>query len=167
MGRLIAALSAVVLGVLGTTGTAQAADEPWLASGLWGSSAGEVRIQFARTDKCLDAALEEIDNNGGKVQMWTCGLGGDEQYWYAEYHEEWGASLVRNKANGKCLDVALEEIDLDGGKLQMWDCTGNIEQRWTFQSHQGDLFMESMAVRGAFGAPSLTDGAPIGLYNKI
>ncbi|KJK45418.1 hypothetical protein UK23_26215 [Lentzea aerocolonigenes] len=163
---MIAALSAVVLGVLGTTGAAHAAGEPWLSSGLWGSGSGYSTIRFAGTDKCFDAALEDIGEDGGKVQIWTCGLGGDEQLWAPEYHEEWGGTVVRNKANGKCLDVALEEIDLEGGKVQLYECTGNIEQLWRFDTHSGDLFLESKAVKGRFGAPSLTDGAQIGLYQK-
>ncbi|MGW6448107.1 RICIN domain-containing protein [Lentzea sp. NPDC055074] len=170
MGKIAAALSVAILALTGLAAPARAADEPIVFSRLTGSIAGAGgKIYFQepgnRTDKCLDAALEEIDRDGGKVQMWKCGFGGDEQIWTWAEHPLGGTQII-NKANGKCLDVALEEIDQEGGRLQLWQCTGSIEQAWYVSPHMGDLFLDSRATKGSFGAPGDYDGAPVGLYRK-
>ncbi|MGW4209898.1 RICIN domain-containing protein [Lentzea sp. NPDC004789] len=165
MGNISAAVCAAILGVAGLAVPAQAADEPVTFFKLYGSITGG-RLSFPGTGKCLDAALEEIDQDGGKVQMWTCGFGGAEQQWRFEYPDESGGALVINEANGKCLDVALEEIDQEGGRLQLYQCTGGPEQRWELNPHQGDMLIRSQATTGYLGVPSVYDGAPVGLYGK-
>jgi hypothetical protein len=165
MRKVTAALCAAILGVAGLAAPARAGDEPVTFFKLYGSGTGGM-LYFPRTDKCLDAALEEIDRDGGKVQMWTCGFGGDEQQWRFEPGDVGEGTLIINVANGKCLDVALEEIDKEGGRLQMYQCTGGIEQRWNVSPHQGDILISSKATKGLLGVPSVYDGAPVGLYGK-
>ncbi|GGU36535.1 RICIN domain-containing protein [Lentzea flava] len=166
MGKIPAAVCAAILGVAGLAAPAQAAAEPVTFFKFYGSGTGG-KLYFPGTDKCLDAALEEIDRDGGKVQMWTCGFGGDEQEWRFEHSSDpYEGSLIINVANGKCLDVALEEIDLEGGKVQMYQCTGGIEQRWYVSPHQGDILVKSRATKGLLGVPSVYDGAPVGIYGK-
>ncbi|MBB5955750.1 hypothetical protein FHS29_002331 [Saccharothrix tamanrassetensis] len=130
---------------------------------------GDGKLELYRTGLCLDAALEEIGRNGGKVQLWTCGMGGDEQRWDAVQTDRGGQLLV-NRLSGRCLDVALEEIDLEGGRVQLWDCGwGGDEQLWQIDRHQGDVFIDSRATRGRLGVrgqEDLRDGSPVGMWFK-
>lgn len=167
MGKFSAALGVAILGVTGLAVPAQAADEPITFPKMYGSGRGGTINLPGTGGKCLDAALEEIDRDGGKVQMWTCGLGGAEQRWRYEYvGDSSGQAYVINEANGKCLDIALEEIDQEGGRVQMYQCTGSVEQRFTVVYHQGDLFITPVATKGFLGAPGIYEGAPIGIYAK-
>ncbi|WP_329789710.1 RICIN domain-containing protein [Lentzea sp. DG1S-22] len=166
MGKLPAALGAVVLLAAVLVVPARASAEPVTFPKLHGSGRGGT-ISLPGTGRCLDAALEEIDRNGGKVQMWTCGLAGDEQQWRYDHLPDIGAgAYIVSQANGKCLEVAPEELGAEGGRLQMWDCTGRVEQRWEVIHHQGDLFLTSKATRGVLGVWSVHEGAPIGVHGK-
>ncbi|MEU4803276.1 RICIN domain-containing protein [Actinosynnema sp. NPDC023587] len=160
LGVLVAAC--VLLGL-----TATPAGAAPFTSGRY-TAWGDGRLELRGTGLCLDAALEEIDVEGGRVQLWTCGLGGDEQKWTPVSHGR--GTLLVNRLNGKCLDAALEEIDLEGGRVQMWTCgLGGDEQLWTFDSHQGDVFIDSRATNGKLGVGRLDDlhsGAPVGVWHK-
>ncbi|AHH99225.1 hypothetical protein GCM10010174_49850 [Kutzneria viridogrisea] len=145
--RLAAAAGAAVL-CLATVTTAPASAAPTNhVLAIWYVLANG-KIQLKGTDKCLDADLGSIDQNGTKVQLWDCGGGGDEQNWTLETTP--GGYVIHNVRSGRCLDAALEEINEPGGKVQLWDCTGNPEQLWYRDNHQGDTFFRN----GYFGPES-------------
>ncbi|GGU36528.1 RICIN domain-containing protein [Lentzea flava] len=169
MKKIPAAVCAAVLLVTALVAPAQAADEPvlfkWPFSG-YGHVATPIMFRTPASGMCLDAALEEIDRDGGKVQLWTCGFGGDEQRWNLEPHPLGGGFQIVSVANGKCLDAALEELEQEVTRLSLWQCTGGVEQLWQGGYHTGDLLIYSGAKwRSVFGAPGVYDGAPVSLHS--
>lgn len=78
-----------------------------------------------RYTKCLDVELSEIDQDGGKVQIWEYHDGINQKWYFDDV-----GRLVNG--GGKCLDVESSEIDQDGGKVQIWECHDGTNQRWQF-----------------------------------
>lgn len=167
MGKITAALCAAILGMTSLTAPAQAADDPVLFNtpfdGIWWDTT-QIKFRGPAAGKCLDAALEELDRDGGKVQLWTCGSG-DEQRWNVVRHPSGSGSEIVNVANGKCLDAALEKLEEEVTPLSLWECSGGVEQRWSVGYHSGDLFVTHVHKSSdRFGVPSVYDGAPLSLY---
>ncbi len=75
--------------------------------------------------KCLDVHYPDRFLNGGRVQIWDC-HGGINQQWHLE-----GGALV--SGNGKCLDVHHPDRFLNGGRVQIWDCHGGENQQWNVE----------------------------------
>ena len=78
-----------------------------------------------RYSKCLDVESSEIDQDGGKVQIWEYHDGINQKWYFDDV-----GRLVNG--GGKCLDVESSEIDQDGGKVQIWECHDGINQKWYF-----------------------------------
>ncbi len=77
--------------------------------------------------KCLDADSRDFRSNGGKIQVWDC-HDGDNQQW----HFDNVGRLVNG--GGKCLDAdsVADAFRKKGGKVQVWDCHDEVNQRWEF-----------------------------------
>jgi hypothetical protein len=118
MMRFLALLFSTALVLfLASTGTASA------------QSAGakaplEVRhFNNARFQKCLDADINTGNNDGGIVQLWTCGP------WNQQDWEVWPDGHLYNVRFQKCLDADINTGNNDGGKVQLWTC-GPWNQQW-------------------------------------
>ena len=104
---------------------------------------------------CLDAAAQSDGTNGGKVQLWTC-LGGANQDWVFQpvgaqpANGLWG-ELV-NKAHGLCLDAAAQADGNSGDTVQLWQCIGGPNQLW-FESEYN--YVDSYSA----GSGMITDGS--------
>ncbi len=73
--------------------------------------------------QCLDAAAQTDASNGGKIQLWSC-LNGTNQNWVRQ-----GNELV-NQAHGLCLDAAAQTDGNNGGAVQLWSCVNDANQQW-------------------------------------
>jgi hypothetical protein len=77
---------------------------------------------------CLDAATQTDNANGGKVQLWSCNGGADEQWYFKSVGSGWG-ELV-NRAHGLCLDASAQADGNNGDVVQVWKCLGDTNQLW-------------------------------------
>lgn len=93
-----------------------------------------VTIPNEQAAKGLDAATQEISENGDYVQLWQFN-GGFNQEWYPEKTGPYGSYRIVNRADGKCLDGALQNIGLNGDFVQLWSCNGRSNQDWFIKQH--------------------------------
>ncbi|GAA5152233.1 MULTISPECIES: RICIN domain-containing protein [Amycolatopsis] len=101
--------------------------------------------------RCLDADLNTMGTNGGKVQLWDCN-GQPQQSWTPLRD-----ATIRS-ANARCLDADLNRIGFNGVKVQLWDCNGQPQQRWFLQEdgsirsgYNGRCLDADLATLGANG----------------
>jgi hypothetical protein len=86
--------------------------------------------------RCLDAALQSINNNGTTIQLWDCNSG-DQQIWQLDTTEIGQWTRVINAHSHRCLDAALQSINSNGTTIQLWDCNGGDQQLWRLtNSHE-------------------------------
>ncbi len=73
--------------------------------------------------KCLEVALEDLVENGGKVQISECN---------GSIQQQWNIDALGHLVNegGKCLDIHAPDLNVDGGKVQTWDCGDVDQQKW-------------------------------------
>jgi len=90
---------------------------------------GGVKLHVAYNQKCLEADLGHIHENGDRVQLWDCYNDPGNQQWSLEPSLNGTFKIVNVLAN-KCLDA-----DLGGGgngtRVQLWDCLDDPgNQHW-------------------------------------
>ncbi len=79
-------------------------------------------VEIAAGGKCLEVHAPDLNNNGGRVQLWQCN-GSKQQEWLFDRYG------IRSGA-GKCLNVNPREQDKNGAPVQIWDCNGSKQQMW-------------------------------------
>jgi len=82
-------------------------------------------ITAARNGKCLDVDWPRINQDGAKVQLWTCN-GSVQQKWYRS-----SDGTIHSGYNGKCLDIDVNHALYNGSVAQLWTCNGSYNQRWS------------------------------------
>jgi len=88
----------------------------------------------ATGNKCLDADLGTF-GNGGKVQVWDCWGGANQQWVVDQDHctnpgDGFNYCELRNQQNpSMCLDADANFIG-NGGVVQIWQCLGTTNQLW-------------------------------------
>ncbi|CAF1206514.1 unnamed protein product [Adineta steineri] len=80
-------------------------------------------LQNSKSGKCLDVALDQIYQDGGKVQQWDCHYHSDNQQWFFDH------SRLVNKKSGKCLDAPWGWW-WAGARLSQWHCHDRVNQKW-------------------------------------
>ncbi|WP_274912532.1 RICIN domain-containing protein [Streptomyces sp. WZ-12] len=86
-----------------------------------------VRLQVARSGKCLSIDSASMANGAGALQ-WTCNEGKAQQ-WRAIPTVD-SSYVLRNENSGKCLEVENSGKQA-GARVQQWDCSGGGPQlRW-------------------------------------
>jgi hypothetical protein len=99
-----------------------------------------------QNNRCLDAATQNINSNGDKVQMWDCfndRFNHPNQWWLAlnvlEENEYAGSTQLINAQSGLCLDVDNSRGFVNGAKVQLWQCFDDAgshpNQWWSFGPH--------------------------------
>ena len=81
-------------------------------------------VMFAlrsKTGKCLDVHGPDVQRNGGRVQVWDC-HGGANQNW-----QQRDGALI--SSTGMCLDAP--GAAANGGPIQISTCNGSPGQQWT------------------------------------
>lgn len=78
--------------------------------------------------KCLDADLNTINANGGRVQLWQCN-NSQQQQWIAYRNAEGFIVLVNNLSN-KCLDANPNTLYNNPAQVYLWECNGSPQQQW-------------------------------------
>src|SRR6478735_2755910 len=108
----IAALcAALIAGLVGPTGAAQAAVTGNVISAPGG--------------KCVDVSGDDTGVNGTAVQLWDCQPNAADQHW------TWSGTALTTI--GRCLDVNGAGT-ANGVKVQLWDCNGTGAQQWVAQA---------------------------------
>jgi len=92
----------------------------------WKLQSGQL---VTRHSFCLEVQAQQIDRNGGLVQVSSC-VGGVNQQWYFDRQKR-----LRNRANDKCLDIDSATMDVNGGKVQLWACHDRSNQQWSPMYH--------------------------------
>jgi Ricin-type beta-trefoil lectin domain len=96
---------------------------------------------------CLDAETDSggnPDENGDKVQLWTCNSGAIQQRWDIHFTVGSYGSITNDYGDHLCLDA---EDDADsnpndeGDKVQLWSCSGAANQQWTLESVTGGYYL--------------------------
>lgn len=87
--------------------------------------------------KCVDVAGDDVDTNGGSVQLWDCqnlvtgAPGGRSESADQQWSYDSGTETLRTL--GRCLDVA-NNSTLQGTEVGLWSCNGNGGQKWVPRS---------------------------------
>jgi len=87
-----------------------------------------IKLLNGYSARCLDAATQNIGQNGTTMQLWDCLPGTNQNWWY------YTDGTIRNAESGRCLDAALQNIASNGTTVQLWQCNGGLNQKWTFTS---------------------------------
>jgi hypothetical protein len=103
--------------------------EPAISPDLTPAAAFVNRNSF----RCLDAAVQSINSNGTKMQLWDCN-GGNQQGWRLDSATLGQRTRIVNAHSGRCLDAAVQSINSNGTKMQLWDCNGGDQQLWVLNS---------------------------------
>jgi hypothetical protein len=91
------------------------------------TSMAEYKIVSVASHKCLDIPAQSLNQDGAKVQQWSCITGNDNQLFslvpVGDYYK------IVSLASHKCLDIPAQSLNQDGAKVQQWGCiTGNDNQ---------------------------------------
>ncbi|MEU5977808.1 RICIN domain-containing protein [Streptomyces sp. NPDC047315] len=88
---------------------------------------------------CLDADANTIDQNGTKIQIWTCNRNANQTWYFstARYNTSYfEIQIGEGDQPTRCLDVDANTLPANGTKIQLWDCNGNSNQVWFFDIRQ-------------------------------
>lgn len=77
-------------------------------------------------NKCLDINGPQVQVNGGRVQLWDCHRGANQQWRFER-------GRIISMANGRCLDLHGPDVGSSGGRVQVFDCNGSPNQLWRFE----------------------------------
>ncbi|KAJ7266376.1 ricin B lectin domain-containing protein [Mycena haematopus] len=133
------------------------------ASNTWVAAAGVGKPGALKIfgDKCLDAT-NGVDENGTKLQIWTCAPGNTNQEWVSAGSDP-GTPQIVWAGNNKCVDVTNGNVT-NGNVLQIWDCDAsfdNSNQNWgialTTQPKSVSLSLASfpsLCIASSANAPS-------------
>ncbi len=91
---------------------------------------GAYVIHSDYNNKCLDADLNTIGNDGTKVQLWTCNNSSQQTWDGYTRGNDYSRTYWINAAGGRCLDADLNHIGSNGDKVQLWTCNGSSQQTW-------------------------------------
>jgi hypothetical protein len=91
----------------------------------WISQSNAEVANFTLPKLCLDAVASSDGTNGGKVQLYKCWDGANQQW----------ANNVINQAHGLCLDAVLQADGSNGDRVQLWSClAGAHNQAWALRA---------------------------------
>ncbi|KAJ6451144.1 ricin B lectin domain-containing protein, partial [Mycena sanguinolenta] len=101
------------------------------ASNTWVAVAGvgEAGALQIFGDKCLDVT-DGVDENGTKLQIWTCTPGDTNQQWFSAGQP--GTPQIVWAGKNKCVDVTNGDVT-NGNVMQIWDCAtadSDVNQNW-------------------------------------
>ena len=107
-------------------------------SQLSGTTTGTGKTLAINNGLCLDVHGPDMYVNGGRIQVWGC-HGGINQQWRLEQ------GMLINQG-GLCLDVHGPDMYVNGGRVQVWGCHGGINQQWRLEQgmliNQGGLCLD-------------------------
>lgn len=89
---------------------------------------------------CMDAETDSGGNpneNGDKVQLWTCNSGAVQQYWNISATIGAYGPLTNEYGNHLCLDAESDGASNpsdEGDRVQLWSCSGASNQQWELAS---------------------------------
>ncbi|KAJ7225121.1 ricin B lectin domain-containing protein [Mycena haematopus] len=104
---------------------------PPSASNTWVAAAGVGKPGALKIfgDKCLDA-VNGVDGDGTKLQIWTCASGNTNQQWVSAGSP--GSPQIVWAGKNKCVDATNGNVT-NGNVMQIWDCdasSSNSNQNW-------------------------------------
>lgn len=109
---------------------------PSAKAGALPADIGNIQISNGYDGQCLDAENDSGGNpndNGDKVQLWTCNSGATQQRWNIGTT----GTITSQYGNHLCLDAETDSggnPDDNGDKVQMWTCnSGAPQQKWTLE----------------------------------
>lgn len=92
-----------------------------------------VSVHTFYNNKCLDADLGRIAENGTRIQLWDC-TGAQQQHWYQTLD-----NAIHVGYNGRCLEADVNHIFDNGDVVWLWDCNGSLQQQWIVTSGVSEI----------------------------